>query len=80
VKRVTGVQLEGRAAGGVIHLINSGAATLDATGQMEDAGQPAMKPFWEISEADAQACLKATTWYPATTEYFRGGGFSSHFV
>ena len=80
VKRVTGVQLEGRAAGGVIHLINSGAATLDATGQMEDAGQPAMKPFWEIGEADAQACLKATTWYPATTEYFRGGGFSSHFV
>jgi L-fucose isomerase len=80
VKRVTGVQLEGRAAGGVIHLINSGAATLDATAQMEDAGQSAMKPFWEISEADAQACLKATTWYPATTEYFRGGGFSSHFV
>jgi L-fucose isomerase len=39
-----------------------------------------MKPFWEISEADAQACLKATTWYPATTEYFRGGGFSSHFA
>jgi L-fucose isomerase len=80
VKRVTGVTLEGRAAGGVIHLLNSGAATLDATGQMEDAGQPAMKPFWEISEADAQACLKATTWYPATTEYFRGGGFSSHFA
>ncbi len=80
VKRVTGVQLEGRAAGGVIHLINSGAATLDATGQMEDAGQPAMKPFWEISEADARSCLAATTWYPATTEYFRGGGFSSHFV
>src|SRR5450759_3443597 len=80
VKRVTGVQLQGRAAGGVIHLLNSGAATLDATGQMEIEGQPAMKPFWEITEADAKACLDATSWYPATTEYFRGGGFSSNFL
>jgi L-fucose isomerase len=80
VKRVTGVQLEGRAAGGVIHLINSGAATLDATGAMEAGGQSVVKPFWEITEADVEACLKATTWYPASTEYFRGGGFSSHFV
>jgi L-fucose isomerase len=80
VARVTGVELEGRAAGGVIHLINSGAATLDATGQMEIEGQPAMKPFWEITEADAKACLDATSWYPATTEYFRGGGFSSNFL
>jgi L-fucose/D-arabinose isomerase len=80
VKRVTGVTLDGPAAGGVIHLINSGAASLDATGQMEVAGQPAMKPFWEIETGDVEACLNATTWYPASTEYFRGGGFSSKFV
>lgn len=80
VRRVTGHTLAGRAAGGVLHLINSGAATLDATGQMERDGQPAMKPFWEVSEAEARACLDATTWYPAVTGYFRGGGFSSNFL
>jgi L-fucose isomerase len=80
VQRVTGVTLEGRAAGGVIHLINSGAATLDATGRMERDGKPAMKPFWEIDEADVERALDATTWYPASTGYFRGGGFSSQFV
>jgi L-fucose isomerase len=80
VKRVTGVALDGPAAGGVIHLLNSGAASLDATGQMEIAGQPAMKPFWEIKKRDVEACLNATTWYPASTEYFRGGGFSSKFI
>ncbi len=80
VERVTGHRLEGRAANGVIHLINSGAATLDATGRMEVDGEPAMKPFWEIEEADVARCLDATTWYPANTGYFRGGGFSSSFV
>jgi L-fucose/D-arabinose isomerase len=80
VKRVTGQQLEGRAAGGVIHLINSGSATLDATGQMERDGQPAMKPFWEIQEPEVTKALEATTWYPAVTGYFRGGGFSSNFL
>ena len=80
LKRVTGYELNGPAAGGIIHLINSGAAALDATGQMEKDGKPAMKPFWEISEADAQKCLQATTWYPAMTEYFRGGGYSSLFL
>jgi L-fucose/D-arabinose isomerase len=80
VKRVTGYELSGPAAGGLIHLINSGAASLDATGQMEKAGMPAMKPFWEISEAEIQKCLQATTWYPGMTEYFRGGGFSSLFL
>ena len=63
VRRVTGISLEGRAAGGVIHLINSGAATLDATGRMERDGVPAMKPFWEITEQDVAAALDATTWY-----------------
>jgi L-fucose/D-arabinose isomerase len=80
VQRVTGATLEGRAAGGVIHLINSGAATLDATGVMEYDGVPAMKPYWEITEADVENALAATTWYPASTGYFRGGGFSSNFV
>jgi L-fucose isomerase len=80
VKRVTGYQLEGPAASGLIHLINSGAATLDATGWQERDGQPAMKPFWEITPAEVDKCLAATTWYPANTGYFRGGGFSSGFL
>src|SRR5664280_2884064 len=80
VKRVTGHVLEGVAAGGFIHLINSGAATLDATGAMTTDGQPAMKPFWEITEGDVRAALEATTWYPANRGYFRGGGYSSQFV
>jgi len=80
IKRVTGYQLEGRAKEGIIHLINSGAATLDATGWQERDGQPVMKPFWEVSSAEVEKCLKATTWYPGKTEYFRGGGYSSSFV
>ncbi|MBM4155839.1 MAG: L-fucose isomerase [Lentisphaerae bacterium] len=80
VKRVTGHKLGGRAAGGLIHLINSGAATLDGTGEQTRGGKPVMKPFWEISEAEAKKCLKATTWPAAVTEYFRGGGFSSCYL
>ena len=80
VKRVTGHTLDGRAAGGVIHLINSGSCALDATGQMERDGEPAMKPHWEIDEEDVRRCLEATTWYPSVTGYFRGGGYSSQFV
>ncbi len=80
VKRVTGHELAGVAAGGVIHLINSGAATLDATGRQTTGGQPVMKPFWEITPEDVGRCLEATEWFPAVTEYFRGGGFSSGFL
>ncbi len=81
VKRVTGLELTGAAAPGIIHLLNSGATTLDGTGQMSDAqGNPVMKPYWEISEEDVDKCLKATTWYPADRDYFRGGGFSSNFL
>ncbi len=80
VKRVTGYSLTGEAAGGFIHLINSGAATLDATGQETRDGQPAMKPFWEIEPQEVEASLNATTWYPASLGYFRGGGFSSQFM
>lgn len=80
VERVTGWRPEASAANGFIHLINSGSATLDGTGQQQRDGKPAMKPFWEINEEEANACLDATTWYPGNKGYFRGGGFSSKFV
>ncbi len=80
IKRVTGYDLEGTAENGLIHLINSGAATLDGSGQQTKDGEPAMKPFWEITAKEKNACLKATTWHPAVTEYFPGGGWSSKFV
>ena len=81
VKRVTGRELTGRAAGGIIHLINSGATTLDGTGCAKDAeGNPVMKQPWELTEAEVEDMLKATTWYPANRDYFRGGGFSSNFL
>jgi L-fucose isomerase len=81
VKRVSGYDLEGLAANGIIHLINSGATCLDATGrQTGKDGNPAMKPFWEITEDEVQKCLDATTWYPANVGYFRGGGYSSNFL
>ena len=81
VYRVTGKELTGRASGGMIHLINSGATTLDATGESLNAqGEHCMKSSWDITDADVEASLKATTWYPADRDYFRGGGFSSHFL
>ncbi|MBQ9569570.1 MAG: L-fucose isomerase [Alloprevotella sp.] len=80
VRRVTGHDLPGKAAPGIIHLINSGATTLDGTGASKDSdGRPVMKPFWEMTPADVEACLEATHWMPADRDYFRGGGFSSHF-
>lgn len=81
VERMTGKKLDGLAAGGIIHLINSGAATLDGSGrQTDNKGKPTMKPFWEITKDEANACLDATSWVPANREYFRGGGFSSKFL
>lgn len=81
VKRVTGKELTGKAAGGIIHLINSGATTLDGTGQVTDAdGNPCMKEPWNLQSSDVEKCLEATTWYPANRDYFRGGGFSSNFL
>jgi L-fucose isomerase len=80
VRRVTGHTLEGRAAGGVIHLINSGAATLDAAGGLRRGNEPAIKPYWEITADEAARSLAATTWCPAVTGYFRGGGYSSLFT
>ena len=81
VKEATGYTPTGRAADGFIHLINSGSTALDATGkQKAPDGTPAIKPFWEIPQNEADACLKATTWYPANREYFCGGGYSSNFL
>ncbi|MBN2814426.1 MAG: L-fucose isomerase, partial [Bacteroidales bacterium] len=80
VKRVTGKTLTGVAANGMIHLINSGSAALDGSGQMSKDGVPAIKPFWDIAQEEVDKCLEATTWYPASQGYFRGGGFSSNFL
>ncbi|MBR1428613.1 MAG: L-fucose isomerase [Prevotella sp.] len=81
VKRVTGKDVEGLGKGGFIHLINSGATTLDATGAMTDAnGNPTMKEHWNMTQEDVDACMDATSWMPADRDYFRGGGYSSHFL
>ncbi|MGN0569900.1 MAG: L-fucose isomerase [Candidatus Fimenecus sp.] len=79
-ERVTGKKPEGVAANGFIHLINSGATALDGSGASKnDKGEGCMKPYWEMTDADVKACLEATDWCRANYEYFRGGGFSSHF-
>lgn len=80
VERVTGRKLTGGAANGIIHLINSGSASLDGTGRQRVDGKPAMKPFWEVTGEEVARCLEAVTWYPANRDYFRGGGFSSNFL
>lgn len=80
VERVTGKAPTGRAKDGFIHLINSGPAALDGTGQQKIDGENAIKPFWEITDEEVKACIDATQWRPASTEYFRGGGFSTDFT
>lgn len=80
VKRVTGKELTGKAANGVIHLINSGSAALDGSGRQTVDGHPAMKPYWEITPEEAQDCLDATSWRYGNLGYFRGGGYSSRFL
>ncbi len=83
VKKATGYELEGVAkeAGGFIHLINSGAACLDANGEALDAaGNGVMKPWYEVTEVDQKAIMEATTWNAADFGYFRGGGYSSRFL
>ncbi|CAK1751335.1 L-fucose isomerase [Vibrio crassostreae] len=77
VERVTGT----RPDSGFLHLVNSGSAALDGAGKAKTAdGKPAMKPHWELTQADVEASLNATKWCPAIEEYFRGGGFSSQFL
>jgi len=81
VKRVTAHELQGEAANGIIHLVNSGSAALDGTGEETyDGENPAMKPHWMISGEEMGECLLNTKWCPAEREYFRGGGFSSQFL
>jgi L-fucose isomerase len=80
IRRVSGWEPDGLLKDGAIHLINSGSCTLDGTGQQTVNGLPAMKPFWEITASEVDRMLNATTWYPASLGYFRGGGYSSHFL
>ncbi len=80
VQRVTGHTLEGAAAGGIIHLTNSGPAALDWTGEMRIDGKPALKPYQDITTEEADACLAATKWCPGIREYFRGSGYSTDFT
>lgn len=80
VERVTGYKLEGRAENGILHLINSGSAALDGTGEQTKEGKPAIKPYWEISDDEVERMLAATQWRPASLEYFRGGGFSTDYL
>lgn len=77
IERVTGWKPEGRLKDGAIHLINSGACTLDATGEQTKDGKPVMKPHWEITKEEVDAMLQNTQWGPSSLEYFRGGGYSS---
>ena len=82
IKRVTGYDIDGiaKSADGVIHLINSGACCLDATGEAKDAdGNAVMKPWYDVTEADIDAIMANTTWNAADNGYFRGGGYSSRF-
>lgn len=80
VERVTGYTLEGEAANGLLHLINSGSAALDGTGEQQIDGKPAIKPFWEITDEEAKNCVAETQFRPASQEYFRGGGFSTDYL
>jgi L-fucose isomerase len=80
VKRVTGLELTGEAAGGILHLINSGPAALDGTGRQSVDGKPAIKPYWDVTPEEVAECLDAVTWHAGVTEYFRGGGWSTKFL
>lgn len=80
VKRVTGKEFSGKAKNGIIHLINSGPAALDGTGEQSIEGNPAIKPFLDITQDEVNKCLEATEWRPANLGYFRGGGYSSAFL
>ena len=82
VKRVTGYEIEGHAkdCDGFIHLINSGAAALDFTGKSTEDGKPVVKPWFDVTNEDAASILSVTDWCAADNGYFRGGGFSSHFI
>lgn len=80
IEQASGEKLEHPlVADGILHLINSGPAALDGTGEQSRKGTPVMKPFWDISDAEMKRCLKATSWHPSITEYFPGGGWSTRY-
>lgn len=81
VERVAGWRPTGDASGGFLHLINSGPSALDWSGEQSDSeGNPTVKPWWEITEDEAQKCLQATEWGASITGYFPGGGWSTDFT
>ena len=83
VRRTTGYELEGVAkeAQGFLHLINSGAACLDACGECKDAdGNGIMREWYDVTEDDQKKMLEATEWCAADNGYFRGGGYSSRYL
>lgn len=79
VKQATGYEMTGRAADGIIDLRNSGSTTLDGTCAAVRDGEHVIKPWWEVTDDDQQAMLKASSFAPAIYEYFPGGGMSTHF-
>lgn len=80
IERVTGYRPQGLAKDGFIHLINSGAAALDATGLSKDEnGNGVIKRWWDVTDEDISAMLGGVDWCPGDLGYFRGGGYSSHF-
>ncbi len=83
VKKATGYELRGVAkeSDGFLHLINSGAACLDACGECKDEnGKGIMKQWWKVTEEDRKKMLDATEWCAADNGYFRGGGYSSRYL
>ncbi|MCE0492409.1 L-fucose isomerase [Vibrio salinus] len=77
VEKITGFRPET----GFLHLLNSGSAALDGTGQHHyEDGEATVKPVWDMTEEDGKRCLAHTKWCPAVHEYFRGGGYSSQFL
>ncbi len=81
VERVTGHKLEGHAQGGLLHLINSGPAALDWTGEATDAdGKHTIKPWYDLKAEEAQKCLDATKWCTSDLGYFPAGGYSTDFT
>ena len=79
IERVTNWKPEGRAATGIIHLTNSGACSLDLSGEQTENGKPVCKPFWEITDEEVEKCMEATPFANANLEYFRAGGYCSNF-
>lgn len=80
VSRVTGFELSGSEENGFIHLLNSGSACLDGTGEMMIDTKPAMKPFWEVTENEIKNCINSTLFRPVDLGYFRGGGYSTDYL